>query len=364
MGKVSDYGYANAKLRARIGSIRDSRIIDDMIKAPNLVEAISALKDSRHSHLVDIYSKTGDLQQVELALFSEEISSYREVAGMLPGKSSDFVKVLLEKLEIENLKNAIRMWYSEVVRQHSIRFRAGYLYNNEIVWPIDWLHIINASDFSGVLAAVKDTPYEKVLSGYGQSQIASKGLFDLEIALDHLYFDSLFSAVSGLSKEDRDIANSIYLVDIDLKNILLLIRYGYYHEIGKEELFRVIIPYGAVYQEVIKRRLLDSSDSVSVLRSIISGRYSEVAEEIDRVRRMSDDLTTRAENAESILHIEQILGNIRKKEYRRILSGDPLSIGVILAYFFLANNEDAMIRAVLSAKLYRWSEEKIREEII
>ncbi len=364
MSRVSDYGYANAKLRARIGSIRDSRIIDDMIKAPNLVEAIGSLKNSRHSHLVDVYSQTGDLQQVELALFAEEITAYREVAGMVPSGISVFVKTLLEKLEIENLKNALRMWYSEVIRHHSIRFRAGYLYDDEIVWPLNWSGIINAPDYSGVLSAVKDTPYFSVLSSYSQSDIASKGMFGLEISLDHLYFDSLFRAISSLSEKDREIASSVYLVDMDLKNILLFIRYGYYHDVGREELGHIVIPHGMVYQESIRHHLLDSSDPVAVLRSIIGGKYSDVAEEIDRVRRMSDDITTRKENADSILHIERFLGEFRKREYSKILSGDPLSIGVILAYFFLAGNEDSMIRAVLSAKLYKWSEDKIREEVV
>lgn len=364
MSRVADYGYANAKLRARIGSIRESRTIDDMIKAPNLVEAINALKDTRHGNLVEVYEKTGDLQQVELALFAEEIASYREVEAMVPERISLFVKVLLEKLEIENLKNLLRLWYSEVVRHHSIKYRAGYIYKDDITCHMDVDAIINAQDYDTVLHALKGTKYYEVLSGYTLQSIASKGLFDLEITLDHLFFKDLFDAVNRLDKSDRDIASTIYFRDMDLKNILLLIRYGYYHEIDKNELKRVIIPYGYIYEAGIKHRILQSDDSVGVLREIIGSRYSEVADEIDRVRRMSDDITTRSENADSILHIENFLSEIRKKEYHKILSGDPLSIGVILAYFFIANNEDAMIRAVLSAKLYKWSEEKIREEAL
>lgn len=364
MSRVADYGYANAKLRARIGSIRESKTIDDMIKAPNLVEAINALKNTRHSHLVDVYDKTGDLQQVELALFSEEVETYKEVIKMLPGKNAAFVEVLLEKLEIENLKNLMRMWYSEVVRHHSIKYRAGYLYRDDITCHIDAEAIINAPDYDTVLNAVKDSKYYDVLKGYSLQSITSKGLFDLEIALDHLFFSDLFKAVERLDKADSDIASSIYLMDMDLKNILLLIRYGYYHEIDKEELKRVIIPYGYIYNAGVSHKLLSSDNAVSVLREIIGSRYGEVGDEIDRVRRMSDDITTKSENADSILHIEKFLSKVRETEYRKILSGDPLSIGVILAYFFISNHEDAKIRAILSAKLYKWSEAKIREEVV
>ena len=44
MSKVSDYAFVNAKLRARIGIMRSSHLIDEMIKAPSLGEAVSKLE--------------------------------------------------------------------------------------------------------------------------------------------------------------------------------------------------------------------------------------------------------------------------------------------------------------------------------
>ena len=49
MSRVSDYAFINAKLRARIGIMRESSLFDEMIKAPSLTEAIAKLDDCSKS---------------------------------------------------------------------------------------------------------------------------------------------------------------------------------------------------------------------------------------------------------------------------------------------------------------------------
>ncbi len=355
MGKVADYGYVIAKLRARIGLMQDSGTIDNMIKAPSLAESVNVLANTRHSKIVEVYSATGDLQQVELHLFSEEVENYKSIAKMLPESASTFLSVLLEKLEIENLKSALRLWYSEAIRHHSIRYRATYLYKENIVYPIKWDGIINAPSYDDVLKAVKDTPYFDILSAFSYQTISSNGLFDLEIALDQHYYRVLFKSVSKLPKSDREISEKLYMVDVDLKNILLLIRYGYYHDLPKEEISKVIIPFGAIYEELDKSKHLQSDDAIVYIKRIVSHKYPELVQEIEDIRRSNDDLTTKSENARQILLIENYLGQMRKKEYTHMLVGDAFSIGIVLAYFFLEGHVDSMIRAILSANSYKWS---------
>ena len=104
MSKVSDYAFINAKLRARIGIMRDTALFDEMIKSPSLTEAFAKLDGTRHQDLLEVYRKTGDLQQVELEMLEDEISIYREVESYLPTVPSSFISVLLEKIEVDNLR--------------------------------------------------------------------------------------------------------------------------------------------------------------------------------------------------------------------------------------------------------------------
>ena len=363
MSRVSDYAYINARLRARIGIMRSSDIIENMIKAPTLVEAVAKLDGTRHQHIADVYRSTGDLEAAELSLIEEQVASYREVVPFLPSESSFFMTVLLEKLEMENLKTAIRLWYSASIMHHSISDRAKYVCRTLIVHPIDYDRIMNASAFGEVETAVAGTPYKDILSAFTFESLSKSGLFPLEIALDHMWFSHLMEAIRKLPSVDRHLAEDIYNVDIDLKNILILVRYGYYYHLEGARLSEVIIPAGYIGTEAARRGVLKSDDPIASLKDIVHRRYPAITEEIDNIRRTADDFTTMEENARQIMLIENYLAAWRLKAYQRLLLGKPFSIGVVLSYFFLERQEDSMIQAVLSAKSYSWSEGKIREAL-
>lgn len=361
MSKVSDYAFVNAKLRARIGIMHDKSLFDEMIKAPSLTEAFAKLDGTRHADLLEVYRSTGDLQQVELQMLEDEISLYREVEGYLPSVPSQFISVLLEKIEVDNVKNVLRLWYSNVIRHHSISYRSSYLYKETIVHKIDYDKAINASVYQELVRAFHDTPYEEVLSAFSMESLASDGLFPLEIALDHMWFRHLGEGIKKLGGSDRKTAEAIYSVDVDLKNILMLTRYSYSYHLSPKDLKNVMIPMGYIADEAKKTGALDSDDPMSLLSGIVKHHYPQISEEIARIRRTADDLTTVEENNREILLIEAYLGERRKKEYRKILLGNPFGIGVVLAYFFLCLQEDGILRAILSGKYYGRSEEKIRE---
>ena len=363
MSRVSDYAFINAKLRARIGIMRDTSLFSEMMKAPSLTEAAAKLDGTRHSDLLDVYRSTGDLQQLELRMLEDEIALYREVEGFLPAVPASFVSVLLEKIETDNVKNAIRLWYSDAVRHHAISYRSSYIYKGVIVHRIDYDGAINASSYPDLVKAFHGTPYEEVLSSFSMETLASNGLFALEIAIDHMWFRHLEAGIRTLSGEDRAIAEAIYSTDVDLKNILILTRYSYSYHLPADRLRNVMIPMGFISKEAERRGALSSDDPIAALSGIVRHRYPQISEEIRRIRRTADDLTSAEENSRQILLIEAYLGEKRRQEYRRILMGDPFSIGVVLAYFFLCLQEDGCIRAILSGKYYGLSEEKIREGV-
>ncbi len=361
MSTFSNYDFVNAKLRARMGIMRDSSLFDEMIKSPSLTEAFAKLEGTYHSDLLEVYRNTGDLEQVELRMLEDEIALYREVEGYLPAVPAAFISVLLEKIEVDNIKNVIRLWYSDVIRHHIISYRSAYLYKKTIVHSIDYDKAVNAATYSELLTAFHGTPYLDVLSSFTMERIASEGLFPLEIELDHLWFRDLEAGIKHLSGKDRSIAESIYSVDVDLKNILMLTRYSYSYHLSPGELRRVMIPMGYIAKEAEKTGALSSDDPMAVLSAIVRHHYPQISEEIQRIRRTADDLTTVEENNREIVLIEAYLGDRRKKEYRKILMGDPFNIGVVLAYFFLCLQEDSSLRAILSGKYYGRSEAEIRE---
>lgn len=368
------YGFVNAKLRARIGLMLEDHVINDMIRSGSLVEAVQVLRDTQYAPVAVAYDKTGDLQQMELVLLQGEIAMYEEVEKYLEGTPATFVRVLLEKIEIDNLKNAIRLWYSNVVRHHSISYRSAYIFQEMIVHPIDWLGILNAVQWDEVLLAVKDTPYHALLAEFTFDTIVSDGLFEMEMALDRLWFSRLCEQSKHLSRKDRDTVKAVYGVDIDLKNVLMLVRFGWYHKLSSERLRKLLIPGGTIARSKELEAFLAMDVSERNPSLLLCRRYADLAKETDEIANQQKPLSDSTDSkvierkneviAAQTLRIEQYLDRIRKKEFIEILSGYPFTIGVVLAYFFIYKHEDQMIRAVISGKYYGWSEDHIREVMV
>lgn len=362
MDNVSRYGYINAKLRARIGAILSSSLLESMIKAPRLPDAVSLLAGTQYDCLSEVFRRTGDLQQVELEIFSREIQIQKDIIRALSGSPADFVTTLLEKSEIENIKNAIRLWYSAKVLNHSMSYRASYIFRERIVNDIDWTRIINALTWDEIASAFRDSVYAPVFQEHGGEEIQNKGLFSFEIGLDHLWFERVYAGLAHLSRADREVATRIYDVDVDLKNILNLIRYGFYHKAPSTTVEGIFIPHGSLYA-LLEKKMRSSQLSFADARQVVSRKYPEVGSMMMDME-SKDEMGGKASGlAYDTLAIENYLARHRRRSYRRILSLDPFTIGTILSYIHLCTSTDNTIKGILEAKYYGWDEERIRREL-
>lgn len=362
MDRVSRYSYINAKLRARIGLLVSSDVIDAMIKAPNLNEAVAVLAGGPHDDLAQVWQRTGDLQQLELRLFMDEVDEHRRIIKALDGAPATFISTLLEKSEVENIKNAVRLWYSGSVMHHQLSYRAAYVCRDQIVHDIDWTRILNAMTYSDMLKAFKGTPYEEVFNEHGEEEVVNNGLFPLETGLDKLWFSRLFSAIDHLDGPDREVARRIQEVDVDLKNVLNLIRYGYLHGLKGAMLASILLPYGSLYL-ALERKIGQDGLDFTAARALIQRKYPEVGGLLKEMDERGTLKGAHGELAYGTLQIESWLGHKRRAEYSSILVGDPFTIGTSLSYLSLCRSQGVAIRSVLSAKYYDLGEDEIRREL-
>ena len=351
---LSKYSFINAKLRARISKIISDDLLHRIAKVSSLDEVFVLLRETSFVNLGKIYAETGDLKQVELELLKNEIDLYRNIRVHLDADSRELVDVLLSRFEIDNLKNTIRVYFSRKIHQEANPGAGHYILYEPIIHKIPFDLIVNATSFEEIAGLCKATPYREIISQYSQEVVKNGSLFRMEIAFDHFYYDSLLAVINKLASGDRDIALRLIGVEIDLQNIAWIMRLKKFYGLSWQQIQTAIIPGGLSLNEAAVEDLYRSENVLSALHGFVKDRYPA----------LSTLLSSQSSGSSSqLLLIHRILDEIRKQEVKRILSGYPFTVGIILAYFILKNEELKKIRMLLNAKQYGQPTEKIESMI-
>jgi V/A-type H+-transporting ATPase subunit C len=176
----------------------------------------------------------------------------------------------------------------------------------------------------------------------------------METAFDHFYYKNLLSCIKKLSKKDRTIAIRLVGVQIDLQNINWIIRLKKYYDLDLEQVLTTIIPGGFNLNRKIIDELYKAQNVEFVLRELVNSRFPGLSTLLSA---QGSDSTSR------LLMISQMLKEIIKHETKRILEGYPFTVGIILSYFILKQDELNKIRMILNAKQYGIEQERIESMI-
>jgi V/A-type H+/Na+-transporting ATPase subunit C len=352
---LSKYAFINAKLRARISKILPDEVYGQLIKAASLEATLAVLRDTPFAVLEQIYSSTGDIKQAEFELLKGEIELYQNIKNYIHPSSAGFVDALLYQYEIENLKNAIRIYFDRVVHKRSSNSSVHYLLYEPIVNKIAIDAIVNANNLDEIAAVCDKTPYGQLIRKYTHTIEAEGSIFHLEIALDHFYYENLLNAIEKLSKKDRKILQRLTGVVIDLQNIDWIIRLKNFYDMPLDTVLVTVVPGGYSLNRDTISQLHSSQSVTTTLSGFIKGRYLG----------LSSLLATETPDSTSRLRlIRRILDEIMKQEVQRIMSGDPFTAGIILCYFILKRAEIKKIRTILNAKKYNIPQERLESIIL
>jgi len=350
-GPLKTYAFINAKLRTRISKILPEQFVRQLIRAPSLAESVQMLGETDFAPVQKVYERTGDIKTAEAELLRKELSIYLELENLVEEEIRGFVHALTERFEIESLKNAVRLWFDRRVRGRNIEDARGYLLRKPIHHPIDLDGIINADTLEQVAERLEGTPYAAMVREQAAGVMEAASLFPLELALDRFLYRRLAQAADRLGPRDRDIARRLIGVEIDLQNVSWLIRFKNFYSLEAERALGYTLPGGLNLSGELMRQTYAAERTDRQISALVGKRYPEIAPLLasQEQTKFSSRLTM----------IERILEQIMTIEVRKILTGYPFTIGIILAYFILKSNEIRKIMTVLNAKFYQWPEERI-----
>jgi V/A-type H+/Na+-transporting ATPase subunit C len=365
-GQLKKYAFLNAKLKTRIGKLTPSRTFDALASAKNLPEAIHLLRDTPFSHACDVYERTGDLKSAELELFGREVDLYTEVANYAEDEVKSFVLTLAVRFEIDNLKAVLRCWFERIVKERNISRASGYLYRDRIVHAIPVDDILNADTWEDLIALLSPTPYADVLESIHPPPAESGSLFETENALDREFYRMIFGRIEDLSPRDRQAAERLIGVEIDMRNMNRMIRLVAFNGMAPSKALAYAFPGGFALDAATLERAIDTSGSEggSTGSGAVDRRVPELLSAMIKSGYPEWSSLLEGDHGDTLsryLLVERVVGEILNGEVHKALGGYPFSIAVVSAYFILKGNEIAKVITILNAKYYGLSEDRVQE---
>ena len=341
----------NAKLRTRISKILPQEFILRLVRAPSLVESVQMLAETDFAPVQKVYERTGDIKMAELELLGKELEIYLELERLVVEEVSDFVRALTERFQIEVLKNAVRLWFDRRLRGRNVEDARSYLLLRPVHHSLDLDGIIHADTLEQVADRLEGTPYADIVRQQAGAVMEAASVFPLELAVDRFFYRSLVQAAERLKPRDRAIARRLIGVEIDLQNVGWLIRFKNFYSLDAERALGYTLPGGLNLKPELMRQTYAAEQTDRQISALVGKRYPELA-----------PLLASKEQTRFVARltmIERILEQIMTIEVRKILTGYPFTIGIILSYFILKSEEIRKVMTVLNAKFYEWPEERI-----
>jgi V/A-type H+/Na+-transporting ATPase subunit C len=353
---VSTYGFINAKLRARISNLLPKETMMRIARSGSLSEAVHVLDETAFAPAVQVFVSTGDLLLMELEIARIERESLQELRGFCRQYADDevslFIEIFLDRFLLSDVKNAIRLWFERVLRGRSVEDKLPYFLRTGAHHDVPVEAIVNASDAEELSRVTRGLPFGSVISGSISQVTGEKSLFPLETALDRWYYQELRAAAGKLNRRDRDTALRLIGIEIDVINANWLVRLQTYYGLDAARAVSFLLPGGTVADEKTITKIAESPRPAHAVYKLF-GRKAGIAGE--------EPGDGRDRHTRFLALLEGVFQDLYLAECRRAIGGYPFTIGIILAYTALKQQETRMIITAINGKNYNLDPERIGE---
>lgn len=332
MGRLGAYGAINARLRTRLSKQITGAELNALVEAESMEEALLLLSDTEFGELADVYQTNSDLRDVERYLVDREIGLLQNVLYSLEGSAQEFAAALFNRYEVEELKMTLRVWHSSKIKHRPVDKDAAGISSK--LSRFDAGQILACESLDGIAEVLSDTAYAEILRERAPHPDAEWSLYRLEISLDNYYYRVLQSAATKLPKGDAGIAAELVRIEIDRENLDRIARLREFYRVPEEGLTELLIPSPS-------GSVADLLGSRNIVESYIASHYPDLS-------RLLPEETAHT----GLVLLEMILGEVLMMSIRRALRGNPFSLGIVLAYFFLLRAETRRLLTILAAKIY------------
>ena len=328
MGRSAEWAYANARLRANLGSLLGADYFEEISKL-SLSEALKFI-ESHPPHGIQ-WPEIADEQSEDIGaiLYKAYEEHFLHLSRLLAAPFRRVFILSLEHLVVDDLKHLIR----RIVGGHQGEDRESAhfltLERSSIIPDLSKVDDLDALS-KRLRDSVFSSPYELARSTFEET----KEVLAFEVALDLDYHRRLSMAIQELPAEDAKSVDAIFRRQCDIKNLQWILRYRFAFQLSEVEIFNYTLSYSyELNDELVMElaRMQEPSESLGILEGLPMGDFL-------RAR-----LATERESA-SLIQIEHMLDIYWEKLHREALRNGVFGLRPFICYQVLKELERSRLK--------------------
>ncbi len=341
---VMKYSFINAKIRAMKSRLLKDSVYQQLLETTHLDAFVKVLMETEYSaELSEVDMKDPDISEVISALDEHLIKCYKTILQFFKVKNeNDFIRTILSRLEIENIKIVIRGKFKGLT---SVMI-ADNLIPTEGVTNLNFEELINSRDVEHFVSLLAKTRYERPLSNALPLFERDRRTAVLERPLDALYYLDLTRSIKTLSGADSHIMKAYLGTFCDINNIMLILRSRLFFDLPSDDIMTMYIPYG--YR-------LAKSEAVAL---------SKAGEEDYREVFGKTHYGKKVVSFKTLPELEMSLLSILAHQTKKMMMGYPFHIGTVAGFLALKETETGNLKSIAEGKRHALPEGQIRDSLL
>ncbi|MEM0240450.1 MAG: V-type ATPase subunit [Candidatus Nezhaarchaeales archaeon] len=337
--EASRYAYGVARVRAKRSFMLKPEDYESMLRAPTFHQALAHLRSI--SDLGKDLPQTDNPQDIEKHLLDKFTYILWTLVESVGDRAKDFLETAFSKYEYETLKALLKAKFLELPRDEvslvapPLGRYSGALYAS----------LVSARNVEQAIDLLPDANLRSLLRVSLRQAEAIKSPIPIEVAIDKLLYNQLWRLADELMKSDRKWIRHLLGIEIDIKNILVLVR-GKFLGLQPSALEGMLLPLS--YRLQLDLKSLASQSTTSVLQSLAATYYGKAISPLAR----------------DAMEIERNLQLLWIKENEAVFLHYPFTLAVFYAFANLKYAELKDVRAILLSKLANLPPQKVLPLII
>ncbi len=240
LSEVIRYSGSYAKVKAMMGKLLTDEDYKALL-AKNTVNDIAAYLKNKTNYagaLKGISESEIHRGQLEEILQEEKEREFVKLFKYENGANKRFFGVFIFRYEIELLKEMLRMLENGILMTFADKTNDYYKKH----MSIDTQKLANSQTISQFIENLKGSPYYDILSRFTANQ-EHLNIFSIEMTLDVYYFGRAWKIIDKLlEKNDKRLVEESFGTEIDILNIMWILRCKKYFDTPKEIIYSFILP--------------------------------------------------------------------------------------------------------------------------